>query len=221
LLISRNYRLYTAGQGVSLAGTWMQTVGLGWLVLQLTGSGTSVGLVTAAQFIPVLLLAPLGGVFIDRLDTRKVLLCTQALSGLLALGLGLLTISGDVRLWMVYAIAAAAGLLQVVDNPAPPTLLVTTRRSGKPHQRHHPQYREHESGPHHRAGDRGGHHQHDRRRSVLRGERRAHFCSSSPPFSRCVRRSSIQSFVPLARRGRCVKAFATSTARPGCAHRSS
>ena len=118
LLISRNYRIYTAGQGVSLAGTWMQTVGLGWLVLQLTGSGTSVGLVTAAQFIPVLLLAPLGGVFIDRLDTRKVLIFTQAMSAVLALGLGLLTISGDVRLWMVYAIAASAVLLQVVDNPA-------------------------------------------------------------------------------------------------------
>lgn len=118
LLISRNYRLYTLGQGVSLVGTWMQTVGLGWLVLQLTGSGTSVGLVTAAQYTPVLLLAPLGGVLVDRLDTRKVLLCTQTLTGLLALALGLLTISGNVRLWMVYAIASAAGMLQVVDNPA-------------------------------------------------------------------------------------------------------
>ena len=96
----------------------MQTVALGWLVLQLTGSGTSVGLVTAAQFIPVLLLAPLGGVFIDRVETRRVLICTQGISAILALGLGLLTISGDVRLWMVYAIAAAGGLLQVVDNPA-------------------------------------------------------------------------------------------------------
>ena len=118
LLISRNYRLYTAGQAVSLAGTWMQTVGLGWLVLQLTGSGTSVGLVTAAQYIPVLLLAPLGGVLMDRLDTRKVLLCTQSATGILALTLGLLTITGNVRLWMVYAIASGAGMLQVVDNPA-------------------------------------------------------------------------------------------------------
>jgi MFS family permease len=118
LLISRNYRLYAAGQGTSLIGTWMQTVALGWLVLQLTGSGTSVGLVIAAQFIPVLLLAPLGGVLIDRLDTRRVLVFTQSVSAVLALILGVLTISGDVRLWMVYAIAAAGGLLQVVDNPA-------------------------------------------------------------------------------------------------------
>lgn len=118
LQISRNYRLYTAGQGVSLAGTWMQTVGLGLLVLQLTGSGTSVGLVTAAQYIPVLLLAPLGGVLTDRVDTRKLLLCTQAATGVLALTLGLLTISGNVRLWMVYVIASGAGMLQVVDNPA-------------------------------------------------------------------------------------------------------
>jgi MFS family permease len=118
LLISRNYRLYAAGQGVSLAGTWMQTVALGWLVLQLTGSGTSVGLVTAAQYIPVLLLAPLGGVLIDRLDTRKVLVFTQSMSAVLALTLGALTISGSVRLWMVYALASGLGLLQVVDNPA-------------------------------------------------------------------------------------------------------
>ena len=118
LQISRNYRLYTAGQGVSLAGTWMQTVGLGLLVLQLTGSGTSLGLVTAAQYIPVLLLAPLGGVLTDRVDTRKLLVCTQAATGVLALTLGLLTISGNVRLWMVYTIASGAGLLQVVDNPA-------------------------------------------------------------------------------------------------------
>jgi MFS family permease len=87
-------------------------------VLQLTGSGTSVGLVIAAQFVPVLLLAPLGGVLIDRLDTRRVLVFTQIVAGFLALLLGVLTISGDVRLWMVYAIAAAGGLLQVVDNPA-------------------------------------------------------------------------------------------------------
>src|SRR5687767_2187263 len=118
LLISRNYRLYTAGQGVSLAGTWMQTVALGLLVWDLTGSGTSLGFVTAAQFIPVLLLAPLGGVFVDRLDTRTVLIFTQAISAVLALGLGLLTISGDVRLWMVYAFAASAGMMQVIDNPA-------------------------------------------------------------------------------------------------------
>ena len=109
LLISRNYRLYAAGQGVSLAGTWMQTVALGWLVLDLTGSGTALGLVTAAQFIPVLLLAPLGGVFIDRMDTRTALIFTQGLSAVLALGLGVVTITGDVRLWMVYAIASALG----------------------------------------------------------------------------------------------------------------
>jgi MFS family permease len=118
LLISRNYRLYTAGQLVSLCGTWMQTVALGWLVLQMTGSGTSVGLVTAAQYLPVLLLAPLGGVLTDRLDTRTVLVCTQSVSAILAMTLGVLTITGDIRLWMVYALASGLGLLQVVDNPA-------------------------------------------------------------------------------------------------------
>jgi MFS family permease len=118
LLISRNYRLYTLGQGISLCGTWMQTIALGWLVLQLTGSGTSVGLVTAAQYLPVLVLAPLGGVLTDRLDTRKVLLFTQSVSAVLSLALGVLAISGNVRLWMVYLLASGLGLLQVVDNPS-------------------------------------------------------------------------------------------------------
>jgi MFS family permease len=118
LLISRNYRLYTLGQGISLCGTWMQTIALGWLVLQLTGSGTSVGLVTAAQYLPVLVLAPLGGVLTDRLDTRKVLLFTQSVSAVLSLALGVLVISGHVRLWMVYLLASGLGLLQVVDNPS-------------------------------------------------------------------------------------------------------
>ena len=67
---SRNFRLYMAGQTVSMAGTWMQQVAQGWLVLQLTGSSTMLGLVTAAQFVPVLFLGPLGGVVVDRFDTR-------------------------------------------------------------------------------------------------------------------------------------------------------
>ena len=143
-LRSRNYRLYTVGQGVSLAGTWMQTVALGWLVLQLTGSGTSVGLVTAAQFIPVLLLAPLGGVFIDRVETRRVLICTQGTSAILALGLGLLTISGDVRLWMVYAVRKLPGVVAGGRQSGPTVVLAATRRSRAFDQRHHAQHCQHE-----------------------------------------------------------------------------
>ena len=101
----RNYRLYFCGQAVSLAGTWMQSVALSWLVLELTHSGTAIGLVLAVQFLPVLLLGPYGGLIADRLDKRRLLAATQAGLGALALALGVLTETGAVELWMVYAIA--------------------------------------------------------------------------------------------------------------------
>lgn len=113
-----NYRRYFAGQAVSLVGTWMQTVAQGWLVLQMTGSGTALGMVAAAQFLPILLLAPYGGVLADRLDKRRVLIATQLGLGATALLLGVLVVTGLVQLWMVMALALALGLLTALDNPA-------------------------------------------------------------------------------------------------------
>jgi len=84
----RNYRLYFIGQGLSLCGTWMQVVGQAWLVLKVTNSGTALGLVLALQYLPILLLAPVGGMFADRFNKRRVLYVTQAGSGILALVLG-------------------------------------------------------------------------------------------------------------------------------------
>jgi MFS family permease len=101
-----NFRLYFAGQAVSLVGTWMQAVAQSWLVLQLTGSGALLGLVAAAQFLPVLL-GPCGGLVADRADKRRLLLVTQSALGVLALLLGLLTVTHLVRLWMVFVLAAA------------------------------------------------------------------------------------------------------------------
>lgn len=124
LIVSTNYRRYTAGQTVSLAGSWMQTVAQGWLVLQLSNSGTMVGLVTAFQFLPVLLLAPLGGVLVDRVDTRKLLITTQALAGVLAGVLGVLVVTDTVRLWMVFAVAGLVGVVQIADNPARQTFVL-------------------------------------------------------------------------------------------------
>ena len=83
-LRQRNYRLFFFGQLVSVAGTWMQTVAQSFLVLDLTHSGTQLGLTTAARFGPMFLFGPLGGVFADRMDKRRVLYITQSLSGLLA-----------------------------------------------------------------------------------------------------------------------------------------
>lgn len=113
-----NYRRYFAGQAVSLVGTWMQTIAQGWLVLELTGSGTALGLMAAAQFLPILLLAPYGGVLADRLDKRRLLIATQVGLGATALALGVLVVTGLVQLWMVLVLALMLGLLTAVDNPA-------------------------------------------------------------------------------------------------------
>jgi MFS family permease len=112
------YRRFFAGQAISLPGTWMQTVAQGWLVIQLTDSGTMLGAVTAAQFVPVLLLAPYGGLLADRFPKRKLLLATQATMGLTALTLGLLTVTQHVTILRVLIAAVVLGLATAVDNPA-------------------------------------------------------------------------------------------------------
>ena len=117
-LHQRNYRLFFFGQLVSVAGTWMQTVAQSFLVLGLTHSGTQLGLATAARFLPMFLFGPLGGVFADRMDKRRVLYVTQSLSGLLA-GVFAVTVGTHViRLWLVYLLAVALGFVNVFDNPA-------------------------------------------------------------------------------------------------------
>lgn len=117
-LAVRNFRLYFAGQVVSVSGTWMQRVAQSWLVLELTGSGVAVGGVTAFQFVPILLLAPMGGLVADRMDKRKVLYLSQSLAGLIALTLGVLVLTELVQLWMVYGLALALGTVGSFDNPA-------------------------------------------------------------------------------------------------------
>lgn len=112
-----NFRLYFLGQTVSLSGTWMQGVAQAWLVLDLTGSGAALGVVIALQFLPMLVLGPLGGVAADRFDKRRLLYMTQAGAGSLALVLGLLVSVGAIRLWMVYVLAAGLGMVHAVDNP--------------------------------------------------------------------------------------------------------
>ena len=114
----RNYRLFFFGQLVSVAGTWMQTVAQSFVVLDLTHSGTQLGLATAARFLPMFVFGPLGGVFADRMDKRRVLYLTQSLSGLLA-GVFAVTVGTHViRLWLVYLLALALGFVNVFDNPA-------------------------------------------------------------------------------------------------------
>jgi MFS family permease len=123
-LATRNYRLFATGQVISNTGTWMQRVAQDWLVLELThGSGTALGLATGLQFLPQLLFSLWGGVFADRYSKRRILLATQAIMGSLALTLGLLAMTGVVRVWHVYLLAFALGLVAVVDNPARQTFV--------------------------------------------------------------------------------------------------
>jgi len=123
-LAVRNFRLYFIGQTLSVSGTWMQRIAQSWLVLELTGSGTAIGLVTAVQFLPLLFLAPLGGVIADRFDKRRLLFATQSLAALLAAILGILVVADVVRLWMVYALAGALGLVASIDNPTRQTFVL-------------------------------------------------------------------------------------------------
>jgi len=113
----RNYRLYFVGQLISTTGTWMQSIAQAWLVLQLTGSGVALGITTALQFTPMLLAGAWGGVVADRVDKRRLLVCTQLAAGLLALVLGLVTVLGVMQLWMIYALALALGAVFAIDNP--------------------------------------------------------------------------------------------------------
>ncbi|HEY8717683.1 MFS transporter [Pengzhenrongella sp.] len=120
-----NYRLWFAGALVANIGTWMQRVAQDWLVLTvLSGdSGVAVGVVTALQFLPFLVLSPLGGLLADRVNRRKLVIGTQSGLALLALGLGALVLSGRVELWHVYIFATLLGCVSAIDNPVRQTFV--------------------------------------------------------------------------------------------------
>ncbi|MFD3700857.1 MFS transporter [Streptomyces sp. NPDC058646] len=114
----RNFRLFAGGQLVSATGTWMMVVGQDWLVLSLTGdSGTALGVVTALQFAPLLLLTLYAGALADRYDKRRLLISANAVSGVLALLLAVLVLAGVVQLWHVCVFALALGIVNAVEVP--------------------------------------------------------------------------------------------------------
>ena len=114
----RNFRLFISGHTVSIIGSWMQKVAQAWLVLELTGSGTLLGLTAALQQLPTLLLTPYGGLIADRFDKRKILILAQTASAVPALLLGLLTASGAVTLWMILVLAFVLGTIEAFEKPA-------------------------------------------------------------------------------------------------------
>lgn len=120
----RNYRLFMAGQLVSLIGTWMQAVAQSWLVYRLTGSSMLLGLVGFAGQIPVFVLSPMGGAVADRLNRHRVVVAMQAAMMVLAFLLAGLTLTGAVELWHVFVLAALLGVANAFDVPARQAFLV-------------------------------------------------------------------------------------------------
>ena len=123
-LRNRNYRLFAAGQVVSNTGTWMQRIAQDWLVLSITHSGTALGLVTALQFLPILLFSVWGGVLADRFPKRTMLMITQSAMGVLAAILGLLTVTGHITVWQIYLFALLLGTVTAADTPARQSFVV-------------------------------------------------------------------------------------------------
>ena len=120
----RDFRLFWLGQGVSVMGTWMQSLALSWLVYRLTDSPLALGLLSAARFGPSLIGSPLAGLISDRFPRRRVVLVTQALSALLAGTLSALTLSGRAQLWPLLVVACIQGIVDTIDMPARQTLQV-------------------------------------------------------------------------------------------------
>jgi MFS family permease len=118
----RNYRLFFAGQIVSVAGTWMQNIALAWLVIELSKSPLAVGALAFCRFVPFLVLGLVAGVVIDRFDTRRLLVATQGAAMLVSIALAIVTLAGWATLPVVYALAAVGGLVLVFDAPGRQTL---------------------------------------------------------------------------------------------------
>lgn len=117
-LAFRNYRLFAAGQVVSLTGTWMQRIAQDWLILRLTGdSGVALGVTTALQFAPIVLLSMYGGVLADRYSKRRILILTQVSMAVVALVLGVLDVTGLVQVWHVFVLAFLLGVGNAIDMP--------------------------------------------------------------------------------------------------------
>lgn len=113
----RNFRLYLMGQGLSQAGTWMQTVAMGWLVLKVTGSGGMLGLVSAAQFTPTLLFGAFAGTLADRHSRWHILQITQVLAAVIAIVLGVMVVTDTISIWSLFVLAAAFGTVNAFDMP--------------------------------------------------------------------------------------------------------
>src|SRR4051812_48890977 len=123
-LAHRNYRLFFAGQSVSLVGTWITRIATSWLVYRLTGSALLLGVVGFCGQIPTLILAPLAGVLVDRWDRRRILLWTQAFSALQSLALAVLALSHTITVGWILGLQLLQGCINAFDTPARQSFVV-------------------------------------------------------------------------------------------------
>ncbi|MBN1832719.1 MAG: MFS transporter [Deltaproteobacteria bacterium] len=117
----RNYRMFFAGQSISLIGMWIQNVAMGWLVYRLTGSATLLGVVGFAENIPIFLLTPLAGVLVDRWNRRRIFIITQLLFMVQAFLMSFLTLTGIIQIWHIILLSVVLGVITALD--------ATTRQS--------------------------------------------------------------------------------------------
>lgn len=122
-LRSRNYQLFFGGQGLSLIGTWMTQIATVWLVYQLTNSALMLGIVGFAGQIPGFVLAPFGGVLVDRRNPHRILVATQILAMVQSLALAALTLTGLIQIWHVLVLSVFQGLINAFDAPARQTFV--------------------------------------------------------------------------------------------------
>ncbi|HEV2731254.1 MAG TPA: MFS transporter, partial [Terriglobales bacterium] len=120
----RNFQLFFSGQLISLTGTWMQSIAQSWLVYRLTGSSLLLGSVGFAGQLPVFLIAPLGGIIADRHNRHRVVVATQVASMVLAAILAVLTLTGTVKIWHIFALASLLGVVNAFDIPGRQSFLV-------------------------------------------------------------------------------------------------
>ena len=124
-LAYRNYRLFFAGQVVSLVGTWITTTANNWLVYRLTGSALLLGTVAFASQVPAFLLGPFAGIVVDRIDRHKLLVITQTISMVQSFALAALVFSGHVTIGWLIALGVVQGLVNAFDMPARQSFLLT------------------------------------------------------------------------------------------------
>jgi MFS family permease len=119
----RNFRLFYAGQAISLIGTWIQQIALSWLVYRTTGSGFLLGLVTFCSQIPMLIFVPLAGLLSDRYDRRKLMIAAYALAAAQALTLAVLALTGTIRMWQILLLGFLYGVIMAFETPARQSLI--------------------------------------------------------------------------------------------------